>query len=52
MLLETVLRIGTNDGITSLRGVKTSNFPFQPEEEAINNIPPLGTLLWDYKHTY
>lgn len=51
MLLETVLRIGTNDGITRLRGVKTSSFPFQPKQEAINNIPPPGTLLWDCKRT-
>lgn len=51
MLLKTVLHIVTS-GATDLRGTKTSNIPFQPEEEAINNIPCMGTLIWDYKKTY
>lgn len=51
MLLKTVLHIGTNGGISDLRGVGALNTPFQSREEAINNSPPPGTLAWGYKQT-
>lgn len=34
-----------------ISGVKTPNTPFQPKQEAINNISPVGTLIQDSKQT-
>jgi len=52
MLLKAVLHTGPNGGFADLRGVKTSNIPSQPREQAINSILPMGTLIQDGKQTY
>lgn len=50
MLLKTVLHTGTSGGIADLR-CENTNTPFQPKQEAINYISPVGTLIWDSKQT-
>lgn len=46
-LLRTVLHIGTKMELV----ISEMWAPFWPREEAVSNIPLMGTFIWDYKQT-